>query len=153
MKSFNNKVLVKLIASICLFLTLFNVAGTTKVYAKDDTYVLVRPVVHLLTAVGDAIVNVMHRVAVDQTDTLFKIRGYTTGESILRVLGVVVVTILAVVVAAVVCYFTAGTVAFIAAKIAGTAFTVTAAMVGSAALGRNNSWCCSWFCCIFRIFS
>lgn len=145
MEIFNNKFLVKLIASICLFLTLFNVAGTTQVYA-GDAYVLLSPIVHLFTAIADGIVNIMHRVVLEQKETLAKIRGYSGWERFWRIFAVVAVTIVAIVVAAVIAYFTAGIGAYVAAAVAGTTVTITAGMITSAVtarnIGRSNCWCC-----------
>ena len=72
MEIFKNKFLVKLIATICLFLTLFNFAGTTSVQAakEDDEVwggVLVNPIVKLLTALGDAIMEILHRSVQEQS--------------------------------------------------------------------------------------
>ena len=154
MEIFNNKFLVKLIASVCLVLALFNVAGTSTVYASgdDDEYVLLKPIVHLLTAIGDGIVNLMHRVVLEQKDTLITLKGYTGWEAFWRGIGVILVTVVAIVVVAAIAYFTAGAGAVIAAKIAGTAFTVTAAMVNAALLGRSCRGSYSWCCCLILIF-
>ena len=153
MRIFKNKFLLKLIASVCLLLTLFNFGMTNKVYADGDTHILVRPIVQLITGIGDAIINIVHRITVEQKQTLVEIKGYDGWEAFWRGLAVVVVTIIAVVVVAVITYFTAGLATFVVAAIAGTTFTVTAAMVSTAVISRINCWCCCWVCCFFGIFS
>lgn len=135
MEIFKNKFLVKLIATICLFLTLFNFAGTTSVQAakEDDEVwggVLVNPIVKLLTALGDAIMELLHRSVQEQKAAIIKLSGNANwlekvGAVVLSVvIGIVVAVVF---VAAVVA--TAGAVAWAAAAItAGTAaatFTVS----------------------------
>ena len=77
MRIFKSKFLVKLIATICLFLTLFNFSGTTKVYAEDESWggVLIKPVVHLLTAIVDGIMGFLNRNIEEQPTAFIKVEG------------------------------------------------------------------------------
>lgn len=52
---FKNKFLVKLIASLCIFLTLLNFAPSAKVYATGEIWggVLISPIIELVVAIGD----------------------------------------------------------------------------------------------------
>lgn len=155
MEIFKNKFLLKLIATVCLFLTLFNFGVTNTVYADDEGLggKLLKPIVHLITALGDGIVNIMHRVAMSQKETLFEIRGYTAWEAFWRGLAVVAAVIIAVVVVVVVCYFTCGIGAYIIGAIAGTTITISASVViGIAALRYYGGLYC-WIYCFVRIFS
>lgn len=69
------KFLFKLIAALCLIITLFNVTGQNKVYAKSEYWggVLIDPVVNLLTAIGDALIEIMHKSIQSQNIALIKI--------------------------------------------------------------------------------
>ena len=81
MEIFNNKFLVKLIASICLFLTLLNFGLTNSTYAadSDDDNVLggtlITPVMQLLTGISDGIVDILHSTILRQSESLIRIDG------------------------------------------------------------------------------
>ena len=79
MSIFNNKVLVKIISIICIFLILTNVGTPSRVYAEDDEQVwggiLLRPVTKLLTGIGDGIIDIIHSSLLGQTETLIKLDG------------------------------------------------------------------------------
>lgn len=57
MKLLKNKFLVKLIASICIFLTLLNFGLSNRVYADSDNEIwgglLIVPIIELVVAIGD----------------------------------------------------------------------------------------------------
>lgn len=95
MEIFKNKFLIKLIACLCLFLTLFNFSGISRVYADgdDEVYggVLIRPIVSLLTGIGDAIVEILHKSVQSQDAAIIKVDGNTEKVSTLvKILGAVV---------------------------------------------------------------
>lgn len=83
MKILKNKLLVKLIAGICLFFTLFNFVGATKVYATSATEsesegwggVLIKPVIKLLTAIADGIIGFLNKNIEGQSTAFIKIEG------------------------------------------------------------------------------
>jgi hypothetical protein len=83
MEIFNNKFLVKLIASVCLVLALFNVAGTSTVYASGDDdeemfgSVLIKPVIRLLTGIADAIIETLQKNINEQEQSFIKIEDNT----------------------------------------------------------------------------
>ena len=94
----NNNFLMKLIAVICLFLTLSNFLGTTKVYAGSETGteswggVLIKPVVNLLTAIADGIIGLLNKNIEKQATTFIKIDGTSDWWSKwgAKVLGIIV---------------------------------------------------------------
>ena len=80
MNIFKNKFLVKLIATICLFLALISFGTPTKVYADDEGSwggVLITPVIDLLTSFGDGIMELLHSSVQSQQISMIKIDGST----------------------------------------------------------------------------
>lgn len=96
MKIFRNKFLVKLIATLCLFLTLLNFAGASKVYAEDQVWggVLIKPVVNLMTAIGDSIMEILHKSIQAQGAAIIKINGSETWWDVLSTILAAVAGIL-----------------------------------------------------------
>ena len=85
MEIFKNKFLFKLIASICLVLTLFNFAGASKVFAAGDDDelegwggILIKPVMTFFTGVGDAIMEILHDSIQSQDVAIIKVNGDST---------------------------------------------------------------------------
>ncbi len=76
---FKNKILFKLIASVCVFLTLLNFGMTNNVYASDDEEVwggpLVNPIMNLFTGIADGIMDILHSAVLEQNETLIKLDG------------------------------------------------------------------------------
>ncbi len=79
MRVLNNKTLVKLIASVCIILTIFNFGVTNKVFAADEEEVwggvLIKPITHLLTAIADAVLDILHESILSQNVNLIRIDG------------------------------------------------------------------------------
>lgn len=123
MNIFKNKFLIKLIATLCLFLALISFGAPTTVHADpgddDDGWggVLITPVVKLLTAFGDGVMELLHSSVQSQKLSMIKIDGSADWTNILGFFGAALVTILvaAAVIAATVAL--GGAAAFIAAKI------------------------------------
>ncbi len=98
MAIFKNKILVKIIASICIFLTILNFGMSNKVYAEDQVWggVLVTPITLLLAAIGDGIMDLLHKAVQYQDISIIKIEGSPNwwqnfGEKALKILAVTVV--------------------------------------------------------------
>lgn len=116
MKLLKNKFLFKLIASICLFLTLLNFSGPTKVYAGETQYgKLLVPIVQLLTTLADGIMDILHETIVHQDSSLIRVDGDPSWK---RILGVILV-VLAAIVTAVLFVVTAGAAIGAAAALVG----------------------------------
>lgn len=105
MEIFKNKFLVKLIATVCLFLALISFGAPTKVYAADDDDdlgwggVLITPVVKLLTALGDGIFELLHSSVQSQQLSMIKIDGSVSWNKIaLTILAVAIGLVVAAVV-------------------------------------------------------
>lgn len=133
MRVFKNKFLVKLIATICLFLTLFNFAGTSTVYAKNDDQVwggiLIKPITALMIGIGDGIMDILHDAILEQKLTMIPIYGSTTAWQIVGwILGAVLI-VAAAVAFVVASMATAGLATAIAGTLAGGAFTFSMASV------------------------
>lgn len=63
----------KLIVCICLFLTLLNFMGSSKVYADDDSGVggvLINPICKLLCALGDGVMNILQEAVIGADATI-----------------------------------------------------------------------------------
>ena len=119
MSIFRNKFLVKLIATICLFLTLLNFIGTTKVYAGERVWggTLITPIIYLLTGLGDAIMEIMHKSIQAQGAAIIKIEGTTTFWKVISTILAVVAAIVVAVVAIVAIVYTGGLAASAAAAL------------------------------------
>ena len=130
MEIFKNKFLVKLIASICLFLTLFNFSGTTKVYADSWGGPLMRPIASIMTAIGDAIMDILHEALRKQDTAIIKISGLTNWQVFWRAVAVVVVAIVVAIVFIVAAAATQGLSAAVVGVVAGGAFTFAMPTVG-----------------------
>lgn len=127
MRIFKNKFLVKLIATICLFLTLFNFTGVNRVYADDQVWggILLTPVTRLMSALGDGIMNILQKSLGGTESSLIHISGKVGWDTVLTWIALAIVVILAIVGFIVVSYATAGLAAAAASAIAGTTFTVS----------------------------
>ena len=102
MEIFNNKFLVKLIATICLFLTLLNFLGANKVYAKGEEEevwgsVLLKPIIGLLTGIGDSVMEILHSSIQEQRQAIIKLDGSDKSASAWAVFGAIVIGIVAAV--------------------------------------------------------
>lgn len=98
MQILKKKFLFKLIAALCLIITLFNVTGQNRVYAKSEYWggVLINPVVNLLTALGDALMEIMTSSIQSQDMALIKIDGSTSWEKFWGYLATAALVLLAV---------------------------------------------------------
>lgn len=142
MEFFKNKFLVKLIATLCLFLTLFNFAGVNRVYADDNNKVwggvLLTPIVNLLTGLADGAMGILHNAVNGQGAAIIKInsKGWleNLGATALAFLIAVVVATVAILTVAGIAY-AAGLAA--AALVGGQAiFTIsTGTVIGGTILG------------------
>ena len=154
MEIFKNKFLVKLIASICLMLTLLNFGATSKVYAEDEVWggVLIKPIINLLTGLGDAIMDILHDAALGQKVTMMKINGDTEWWHFWKTFALVIVSILAAVVFVIAVAATSGLATAALGVLAGGTFTFSMGTVsaglllGGAAVGvcvgirAGNAW-------------
>lgn len=101
MNIFKNKFLIKLIATLCLFLALISFGAPTTVHADpgddDDGWggVLITPVVKLLTALGDGVMELLHSSVQSQKLSMIKIDGSDDWTKILVLFGAALVGILA----------------------------------------------------------
>lgn len=97
MRIFRNKFLIKLIASICILLTMFNFGTANKVYAEDELWggVLIKPIINLLSAIGDTIMEILHQSVQEQGQALIKIDGTDKSSKAWIMFGIVVIAIVA----------------------------------------------------------
>lgn len=100
MSIFRNKILVKAIAMLCIFLTIMNFGMQNKVYA-DWGGVLITPITLLLTSIADGIIGLIHKTVQYQDVTLIRIAGSPTwwnewGETVLKILLVAVIIVVSV---------------------------------------------------------
>ena len=127
MNVFKNRILIKIIVSICLFFTLFNFTGTTRVYAEEDDDlgwggVLITPITSLMTAIGDAIMEILHNSMQEQQAAIIKVTGHEEWwEKMSTVIAIVAAIIAVVVIAAVAIIATGGAAAGAAALAGGAA--------------------------------
>ncbi len=142
MKIFKNKFLVKLIAALCLLFTLINCSGTSKVYADDDDEVwggiLLTPIVNLMTAIGDGIMELLHQSVQSQDAAIIKLDGSTDGQKFWgNLVAIIVGIIVAVAIIAVVTVVTAGIGTALAALGASASVSISAfpLIVAGAAVG------------------
>lgn len=144
MEIFKNKFLIKLIATICLFLTLLNFGGASKVYAEDDEVwggVLIKPIVNLMTGIGDAIIELLHSSIQEQKQAIIKVNGSDDAKNAWALFGAIVIGIIAAVAFIAACVVTGGAIAAAAAAIGVTAtFTVSLRTYNS----RSSCWYYSW---------
>lgn len=78
MKIFKNKILIKIIVSICIFLTIINFPGCNSVYAAEEQVwggILIKPVTRLLTAISDGIISILQKSILEQDPSIIKISG------------------------------------------------------------------------------
>jgi len=150
MEIFKNKFLVKLIASICLVLTLINFLGTNKVYAEDEKTlggVLLTPIVDLLVGFGDIVMRILHTSVSEQADVTIPINGHEKWWEVVGkiIIGVAVAAVAIIVTAAIIA--ATGGVAAAVAALAGTAvkaaFVIGAvsAVGGALAAGAATAYC------------
>ncbi len=134
MKILKNKVLIKLIASLCVCLTLFNFTSTVKVYAEDDQVwgsVLLRPITSLMTAIGDSIMDIVHDTVQGQKTTLIKIQGASAWENFWNTVAAVVVGIVVAVAFTIAAAAIAGIGTAALGVLAGGTFTFSMASIGT----------------------
>lgn len=105
MSIFRNKILTKIIAALCICLTLMNFGQPCKVYA-DWGGVLITPVTKLLTSIADGIIGILHDTIQLQKVSLVRIAGepewwrkYGENAMIAIITAVIVVVVGAVVLA------------------------------------------------------
>ena len=135
MEILKNKFLVKLIAAVCLLLAVFNFSGATKVYAADDDDlgwggVLIKPITSLMTAIGDAIMDILHDAIRKQDTSIVKISGDTNWAAFWKTVAVVVVAIVAAVLFVVAAAATAGLANAALGVLAGGTFAFSMGTVG-----------------------
>lgn len=77
MSILKNKTLTKIIAMICIFLTLINFGLTNKVYAENELWggILITPVTMLLTSIADGIISLLQEALQSQKVSLIEISG------------------------------------------------------------------------------
>lgn len=75
MNIFKNKILVKIIASICIILTIMNTGLTNTVYAEGYGGILLNPVTKLLTSIADGVLSLLHKTVQHQDLTFVEISG------------------------------------------------------------------------------
>lgn len=147
MNIFRNKFLVKLIASICIFLTLINMGIPNMAYAAGDDPVwggvLINPVTKLLTALADGIMAILHKAILEERVSLVTISGNPSwwdkvGSTVISILiGAVTVVVCAVIL---ICsYGTAAPAAFAIAGVAVGAVEVISSAVLSLAFGGSHN--------------
>lgn len=104
MNIFRNKILVKFIAIICIFLTLINFGLPNKSYAEDDNEVwggiLITPITNLLTGLADGIISLLHKAVQKQDVSIIEISGTPQwwnqwGEAALELILVVAIVAVA----------------------------------------------------------
>lgn len=97
MRIFKNKFLFKLIASICVFLALFNfaISISNRVYAVNWGGLLLTPIVDLLTAIGDSVMEILHKSVQEQQAAIIRVDEETQVSSFLKTVLSVAVGILA----------------------------------------------------------
>ncbi len=102
MRILRNKFLVKLITAICLVFLLFSFTQSNKVFAAegDDKVwggVLINPIVDLMTACGDFIMEILHTSIQSQDAALIKIDGHSDTWDIFASIAGIVLGIVAAV--------------------------------------------------------
>lgn len=77
MNIFKNKILIKIIAAICIFLTITNFLGSNPVRADGEIWggILIKPVTRLLTALSDGIITILQKSVIDQDPSFIEISG------------------------------------------------------------------------------
>ena len=136
MNVFKNRLLIKIIASICLLLALFNFSGTTRVYAAGDDDlgwggVLINPITSLMTAIGDAIMDILHDAIREQDTSIVKISGDTNWAAFWKTVAVVVVAIVAAVLFVIGIAATAGLANAAIGALAGGTFAFSMGSIGA----------------------
>ena len=148
MEIFKNKFLVKLIATICLCLTLINFGCASKVYAEEEEIwgsVLLKPIISLLTGIGDSVMEILHSSIQEQKQAIIKLDGSDKTKSAWALFGAIVIGILVTVAFIAACIFTAGAVAAVAAYVG---VTLTFSISMRSDNGRCNCWNSSWSKCV-----
>lgn len=146
MNIFKNKFLVKLIASICIILTLTNMGIPNMSYAANDDPVwggiLINPVTKLLTSLADGIMAILHKAVLEQRVSLITISGNPSwwekvGTIVVKVLvGAALVAVVAVI--AIVSYGVAAPAAIAAAGVIVGGTEVISSAIMSSALGTEQ---------------
>lgn len=150
MKIIRSKFFIKLIASLCIVMSLLSVAPNNRVFAigktKNDEEVygstLLTPITKLLTALGDGIMDIIHSTILEQEETLIRLDANADSwweEHGIKILGWIVGIVLFVIIMV----STAGAASplfagvGIATKLSGVAFVaktfISAATIGAAA--------------------
>lgn len=77
MNIFRNKILIKVIATICIFLTIINFLGSTSVRAEGEIWggILIKPVTRLLTALTDGVITILQKSVIGQDPSIIKVTG------------------------------------------------------------------------------
>ena len=146
MEIFKNKFLVKLIATICLCLTLINFGCASKVYAEEEDEeiwgsVLLKPIIGLLTGIGDSVMEILHSSIQEQKQAIIKLDGSDKSKSAWALFGAIVIGILVAVAFIAACIFTAGAVAAVAAYVGVTlTFSVSMRIDNDGGSRWNSSW-------------
>ena len=145
MEVLKNKFLVKLIASICLVVTLLSFSTSSKVYAADSDDklwggVLLTPIIQLLTATGDLVMNILHESVQDQDIVIFEINGHQEWwEKVAGLLSIAWGIFVAAVIISVVVLATGGIAAGAAALAVGTATAAKSAFVFAVAAAAGGA--------------
>lgn len=127
MKTFKNNIIVKLITSICIFLLFLNCFFAINVHAKEEDTeeqiwggVLLNPIIKLLSACGDTVMEILHESIQEQDLAIIKVDGSQEWwERVAGILAVVAGIILGIIIMAVIC-FTGGVASAGFAALAGT---------------------------------
>lgn len=150
MEIFKNKFLVKLIATICLFLTLLSYGSVSNANKFDEATgadtqekeeqqvtgsILIKPIINLLTGIADAIMEILHSSIQEQRQSIIRLDGSSDAKRGWALFGAIVVGILAGVAFIAACVVTGGAIAAAAAAIGVKAvFTITLSKILLAAV-------------------
>ena len=143
MKSLKSKFLTKIIVAICIFLALTTFAVPTKAYASWGG-TLLTPIVDILVAIGDTIMEILHESIQAQDLAIIKIDGSETWWDIVSgIFAAALAILVTVIVFAVICYVTGGLAAVGAALAGSTAAAVTfnagtVLLIGAISLGARS---------------
>lgn len=143
MKNVRSKFLIKIVASLCIVISLLGIVLNNRVVAAGDDEVfgsvLLTPITKLLTGLGDGIMDILHSTVLEQDETIIRLDGEAAnwwsshGMSVLGwIIGIAVAIVLVAITwgAAAPVFTGVG----IAAKLGGAAFVVKT-IVTSAAIG------------------
>ena len=146
-----SKFLIKLVASLCIMLTLLNIVPNNRVFAADSDddevfgSVLITPITKLLTGLGDGIMDLLHSNILGQGETIIKLDGDADtwwnqhGASVIGIiLGLIVGVTFAVITFGAGSAVIAGMAGGLAPWLSGAAFIVKTAVTSLAVYGATR---------------